>query len=82
MLRLQVVCSYIPKLGLISPLALMLIPLARSNEADLQALLCIAARRVTIKNGCHVSRQWEVYHRGEAIRLINARLSEPNQSYK
>lgn len=40
----------------------------------------MAGSRVTVESGGHTPRQWEIYHRGEAIRLITAGLSNPIQA--
>jgi hypothetical protein len=66
--------------GSISTLSATLIPLARSSEAILHGLLCVAGSRVTVESGGQAPRPWEIYHRGEAIRLIIAGLSDPIQA--
>jgi hypothetical protein len=63
-----------------SPLSATLIPLARSNEAVLHGLLCVAGSRVTVESGRHAPREWEIIHRGEAIRLITVGLSDSIQA--
>jgi hypothetical protein len=40
----------------------------------------VAGSRVTVKSGGHTPRQWEIIHRGEAIRLITAGLPDPVQA--
>jgi len=69
-----------PLAGIRSPLITSLVPLARSNEAFLHCLLCLAASQYTLANGVTTPRAWEIYHRGEAFKLLMAALSDPKRA--
>jgi Fungal specific transcription factor domain len=50
---------------------------ATTSAAMFHALICTAASNFTTAQGGRRPRYWEIYHRGEALRLINVALSDP-----
>jgi hypothetical protein len=56
---------------------MVFVHVATTNAAMFHALMCTVASNFTTAQGGRRPRYWEIYHRGEALRLINAALSNP-----
>lgn len=69
-----------PVAGVEAPLVSTLIPLARSNVIFLHCLLCLTASQLTLAHGVTKPQPCEMYHRGEAFKLLREALSDPEKA--